>query len=72
MRPVLGVGWDVGGWHGRKQAFAVARYEDDELHWQGEPAIFSISELNQLGGSVVDLIRFAWAEVPDDVLDRTG
>lgn len=70
MRPVLGVGWDVGGWHGSKHAVAVALIEDDILHWQGTPSIFSIAKLHQAGGSPTELIRLAWPEAPDDILDR--
>jgi hypothetical protein len=70
MHPVLAVGWDVGGWHGTKQAVAVALLEGDILRWQGRPALFSIANLHESGGSAVDLTRLAWPEAPDDVLDR--
>lgn len=70
MRPVLAVGWDVGGWHGSKQAVAVALFEDDILCWQGRPTLFSIANLYHAGGSAIDLIRLVWPEAPDDVLER--
>ncbi|CAN5517592.1 DUF429 domain-containing protein [soil metagenome] len=70
MRPVLAVGWDVGGWHGSKQSVAVALIEDDILRWQGAPSLFSIAKLHQAGGSPTELIRLGWPEAPDDILDR--
>jgi hypothetical protein len=69
MRPVLAVGWDAGGWHGRKQAVAVAVVEGQGFQWRGRPALFSISELSELGGSAFDLFRIAWPEATDDLLE---
>jgi hypothetical protein len=37
-QPVLGVGWDVGGWIGHKQAVAVAEWNNHSAQWRGTPA----------------------------------
>ena len=68
--PLLGIGWDVGGWHGRKQAVAVARCEDSRLEWCGAPANFSIAELRCAGGGPLNLVRIAWPDAPDDLLEH--
>lgn len=43
MEPVLGIGWDVGGWMGRKNAFAAALWDPESgVSWLGDPKTVSI------------------------------
>ena len=48
-QPILGVGWDVGGWIGRKQAVAIAEWDDHSPQWRGTPVRFSIADLEAAG-----------------------
>ena len=41
----------------------------DRLDWHGTPTLFSIEQLNRMGGSAVDLIHLAWPDAPADVLE---
>ena len=66
-QPVLGVGWDVGGWIGRKQAVAIAKWDDHSAQWRGTPVRFSIADLGE-SWSVDDLVRYAWPEAPSEIL----
>ena len=70
MRKILAVGWDVGGWRGAKQAVAVMRQLDRQRDWVGIPRTFKIEAFTQSGGSLLDLIRFGWPDVPIDVFDQ--
>ena len=65
---VLGVGWDVGGWMGRKQAAAAFIVEGVQRRWVGVPRTFTIRDLDT--GSGEALIRLAWDDAPADVLTR--
>ena len=67
-QPVLGVGWDVGGWIGRKQAVAIAEWNDHSAQWLGTPMRFSIAQLGEHWG-VDDLVRCAWPEAPSEILE---
>lgn len=53
---------------GSKQAVAVIRDVDGDLGRMRQPQTFRISELLELGGSVLDLIRIPWQQVPDNLL----
>lgn len=65
---VLGVGWDVGGWIGRKQAVAIAEWKDHSVQWLARPTCFSIAQLGERWG-VHDLVRLAWPEAPSEILE---
>ena len=67
-QPVLGVGWDVGGWIGRKQAVAIAEWKDHSAQWLATPTRFSIADLGECWG-VDDLVRYAWPEAPSEILE---
>ena len=67
-QPVLGVGWDVGGWIGRKQAVAIVEWKDHSAQWLATPTRFSIAQLGEEWG-VDDLVRCAWPEAPSEILD---
>ena len=67
-QPVLGVGWDVGGWIGRKQAVAIAEWKDHSAQWLATPTCFSIAQLGEHWG-VDDLVRCAWPEAPNEILE---
>ena len=69
-RPVLAVGWDVGGWCGKKQGVAVATWGEGRPAWRGHPDSFSVKRLEEAGGSLAAFIRIAWQDLPDDVLER--
>jgi hypothetical protein len=70
MANVLGIGWDVGGWIGRKQGVAVATFCRDGLQWRGQPRAFRLKDLGSPDWSLLDLIRLAWPEVSYDILDN--
>ena len=65
--PVLGVGWDVGGWIGNKQAVALAEWKGNSAQWLGTPRCFSVAQLGD-NWSVDDLVRRAWPEAPSEIL----
>ena len=67
-QPVLGVGWDVGGWIGRKQAVAIAEWKDHSAQWLATPTCFSIGQLGERWG-VDDLVRCAWPDAPSEILE---
>src|SRR3712207_6118964 len=69
-QPILAVGWDVGGWLGRKQAVAVIEQDGEQRGWRGGPEKFTLDRLMQCGGSVSDLIKIAWDEAPADTMVR--
>ncbi len=65
----LAIGWDVGGWLGKKQAVAVIEVGDDETwRYVGRPAAFTLRGRERL--NVLELVRTAWPEAPADALDR--
>ena len=66
-QPVLGIGWDVGGWIGRRQAVAVAEWNNNSAQWRGTPMRFSIADLGERG-SVDDLVRYAWPTASSAIL----
>ena len=43
-KPVLGIGWDVGGWMGKKQGVAVAQWRPGTggVQWLGTPTSFKL------------------------------
>lgn len=67
---ILGVGWDVGGWIGRKQGVAVATLNAAGVTWLGSACSFRLSDLGSPDWTLTDLIRQAWSAAPADVLDR--
>jgi predicted nuclease with RNAse H fold len=69
-KPILGVGWDVGGWCGSKQAVAVAISRGRSFCWLGSGGCtFSLGTLDK-GQGLRGLIRTAWKRCPHDVFDR--
>ena len=70
MDEQLAVGWDVGGWSGKKQAIAVLVQTDGVWQWAGLPKVFRLNSLSSSEATLVDFIRAGWPDVPDDVLDR--
>jgi hypothetical protein len=64
--PVLGVGWDVGGWVGKKQGVAVI---GDDLRWLETPTCFSLRQL-PADWSLLDLIRLGWPEAHELTLEN--
>jgi hypothetical protein len=66
-QPVLGVGWDVGGWIGRKQAIALAEWKGHSAQWLGSSMCFSVAQLGE-NWSVDDLVRCAWPDAPSEIL----
>jgi len=67
----LAIGWDVGGWLGKKQAVAVVGVRADGS-WAhvGAPRRFSMRELpadREL--SVDQLLRIGWSDAPTSALD---
>lgn len=66
-RPILGVGWDVGGWKGDKQGVAAVTHGAGGVEWLGRPKSFRLSSLTPQCG-VVDFIRQGWPNAEDDVL----
>jgi len=69
VKPVLALGWDVGGWVGRKQGVAVATFGDHGLEWRGTAA-FRLADFPTPGWSLLDLLRMAWPEAPEDALEN--
>ncbi len=67
-KPSLAIGWDVGGWLGRKQGVAVIELYAGSWRYIGEPRCFRARDL--AGGSVMALIRAGWPDAPDDLLER--
>jgi hypothetical protein len=67
---LLAVGWDVGGWVGRKQAVAVAAFGPNGVEWRGTATAFRLADLPYPHWSLLDLIRLAWRAAPDDTLER--
>ena len=58
MTVTLAIGWDVGGWLGRKQAVAVAVIQSDgSWSWVGRARTFNVAQI--LEGGVEDLARIA-------------
>ncbi len=70
MEETICIGWDVGGWLGSKQAVAVMRASVEHLKWLGAPQTFTIKQLSQAGGSVLDLARIAWPDAPGNMTDQ--
>jgi hypothetical protein len=66
-QPVLGIGWDVGGWIGRKQAVALAEWKDHSGKWLGTPMRVSVAQLGE-NWNMDDLVRCAWPEAPSEIL----
>jgi hypothetical protein len=70
LTPVLGLGWDVGGWLGKKQAVAAVTWSGTEPKWRESSACFSIQDLDENGASLLDFIRLAWRGAPIDALEQ--
>jgi hypothetical protein len=70
FKDLLAVGWDVGGWVGRKQGVAVAALGAQGLEWLGTASSFRLADLPTLDWTLRDLIRLAWPDVPEDVLEH--
>jgi hypothetical protein len=68
LRHVLGIGWDVGGWIGRRQGVAIVEWNDHSPRWLGKQTCFSIGELGEHWG-VDDLVCFAWPEARSGILE---
>jgi hypothetical protein len=44
-RSVVGIGWDVGGWMGKKNAVAIAHWKPSaNVEWIGKPSVFLIPD----------------------------
>ena len=43
---LIGLGWDVGGWQGKKQGFAVAVWNGMNIEWKGSPYVTSLAQLD--------------------------
>jgi hypothetical protein len=69
-KQLLAVGWDVGGWVGRKQAVAVAALGPNGVEWQGTATAFRLADLPTADWSLLHLIRKAWPDAPEDVVER--
>lgn len=68
----LAIGWDVGGWLGKKQAVAVIGVRADGS-WAhvGAPQRFSMREEFAHGALGVDqLLRIGWSDAPRSALDE--
>src|SRR5215216_2089801 len=60
-KPLLAVGWDVGGWHGTSRAVAVAVLDaapPSPAMWRGTSKAFGLESLDAL--SLEQLIQRAW------------
>ncbi len=68
--PVLGIGWDVGGWMGKKQAVAALQWDGHGRTWCGTPRTFDVPELYERASSTIALLRVAWPDLPKNVLER--
>ena len=66
-RPILGVGWDVGGWVGGKQGVAALTWDDSRVQWCAEPVTFRLSSFSE-PCKIDDLLRRAWPTAPSEVL----
>lgn len=64
--PALAIGWDVGGWLGKKQAVAVIEVRNDGT-WQYVGTSAPSSLRRRTKTSVLDLVRMAWADAPANV-----
>jgi hypothetical protein len=69
-KQLLAVGWDVGGWVGRKQAVAVAALGPGGVEWRGTARAFRLADLPCPRWSLLDLIRMAWPDGPEDTVER--
>ena len=70
MGHTLGVGWDVGGWIGGKQGVAVARLGPSGAEWLGIANAFCLADLRFPDWTLLDLLRIAWRNAPEDTLTR--
>ena len=57
MRSVLAIGWDVGGWIGKKQGVAVATLGLTGPEWRGKSRTFRLTDLPSRNWDLPDLIR---------------
>jgi hypothetical protein len=55
---LIGLGWDVGGWQGKKQGFAVAVWDGMNIEWKNSPYVTS---LDQLGNDPIVALWNLWA-----------
>ena len=69
-RPLLGVGWDVGGWIGKAQAVAVATLSTESVSWLGTARTFALRKFDNAQWTLLDLIRMAWTDAPADTLEQ--
>ena len=54
---LIGLGWDVGGWQGKKQGFAVAVLDGMNIEWKGIPFVTSFV---QLGSDPIQVLHTLW------------
>ena len=54
---LIGLGWDVGGWQGKKQGFAVAVWDGMNIEWKGSPCVTSLAEL---GNDPIQVLHTLW------------
>lgn len=54
---LIALGWDVGGWQGKKQGFAVAVWDGMNIEWKGIPFVTS---LVQLGSDPIQVLHTLW------------
>lgn len=66
-KPILAVGWDVGGWCGNKQAVAALRWDGGRADWLGKACCFTLADLPDDWG-LNQLLRRAWKDGPEDAL----
>lgn len=49
MKPVIGIGWDVGGWQGSNHGWAACRWtSDNTVEWMGDPTTLRIPDGGRL------------------------
>ncbi len=68
---LIGLGWDVGGWQGKKQGFAVAVWDGMNIEWKNSPYVTSLAQLGSDPSKVLDNLwkRFLGKEIsPDDTV----
>lgn len=44
MKRIIGIGWDVGGWLGKKHGIATAEYSGDKIKWVLKPSATGLPE----------------------------
>jgi hypothetical protein len=55
-KDLFAVGWDVGGWIGKKQGLAVAAVGRDGAEWLGTATAFKLADVPTLDWTLRDLV----------------